>query len=90
MRQSLQQFADDVNQPDCDGRLGESISSKLGWMAGPSPTADQIYQEFIVQGQSYYQRPGIVTLSEWVALTRLTVFGQPSDSPLCELVGGTT
>lgn len=66
------------------------ISSSWGWIGGPSPTADQIYQEFIVQGQSYYQAAGDSDAYPNGSVDNVNGFGQPSDSPYVTSVGGTT
>jgi len=66
------------------------ISTSWTWSGGPSATADQIYQQFILQGQSYFQ-----CSSDFDAYVAGTVddpnyFGTPADSPYVTSVGGTT
>lgn len=63
--------------------LANQISSS--WLIGDDPTWDQIYQQYALQGQSFYQASGDNGAFVWSEPGQ-----QRTDTPYVTLVGGTT
>jgi hypothetical protein len=70
------------------------VSSSWGWTGGPSATTDQIFQQMILQGQSYFNASGdscaFLPPGSPGSVDDPTFFGAPSDSPYITQVGATT
>jgi Pro-kumamolisin, activation domain len=61
----------------------KQFSSSWGYSAGPSQTADEIFQQMAAQGQSFFQASG--DGDAWTG-----PIWQPAESPYVTSVGGTT
>jgi uncharacterized repeat protein (TIGR01451 family) len=74
------------------------ISCSWGWMGGPSATTDQIFQQMIIQGQTFFDASGDVCAflpagpsgSAPGSVDDPNAFNAPSDDPYITQVGGTT
>ena len=83
-------YPDDVLNAMATENRAKQLSASWGWGGGPSATTDQIFQQMIAQGQSFFHSSGdsdaflpgqVDDPNEAVA---------PSDSPYITQVGGTT
>jgi subtilase family serine protease len=68
----------------------KSLSSSWGWTGGPNPVIDQIFQEMILQGQTFFDASGDSDAFPPGAVDDPTVPNAPSDNPYIVQVGGTT
>jgi hypothetical protein len=74
---------DDVLNRMATDNLAKQLSSSWLWDPGDDPIADQIYQQFAAQGQTFFTAAGDVD-----AYTSGIPF--PADNPYITVVGGTT
>lgn len=75
-------ITDTLNKIATDGGANQISSS---WLIGDDPSWDQIYQEYALQGQSFYQAAGDNGAFVWSDTTQ-----QQTDTPYATLVGGTS
>lgn len=70
------------------------ISSSWGWSGGPSGTTDQIFQQMILQGQTFFDASGDVCAflpaGQPGSVDDPTLPNAPSDDPYITQVGATT
>ena len=66
------------------------ISSSWGWNGGPNATTDQIFQEMIVQGQTYFDAVGDSDAFLPGEVDDPNTVNEPSSNPFITQVGGTT
>ena len=67
----------------------KQISCSWTWTGGPSTTTDQIFQQMIAQGQSFFTASGDVDSYKNGAVDNASLFGYPAQSPYVTSVGGT-
>jgi subtilase family serine protease len=66
------------------------ISSSWGWSGGPDATTEQIFQQMIIQGRSYFNATGDGDAFLPGAVDNPAYTNYPSSSPNITQVGGTT
>ena len=77
-----------LNQIAMDN-AARQVSCSWGWGGGPSATSDQIFQEMILQGQSFFNASGDTDASLPGEFDDPNGFGYPTCSPYLTQVGGT-
>jgi uncharacterized repeat protein (TIGR01451 family) len=83
-------FPDDVLNVMATENRARQLSASWGWGGGPSAATDQIFQQMIAQGQSFFHSSGDAdAFPPGVVDDPLYGFA-PSDSPYITQVGGTT
>jgi uncharacterized repeat protein (TIGR01451 family) len=80
---------DVLNQIAVDNSARQ-VSCSWGWTGGPSGTTDQIFQEMIVQGQSFFDAVGDSDAFLPGEVDDPNFPGEPSSTPFITQVGGTT
>ncbi len=75
--------ADDMLNRMATDNLAAQLGSSWTWGTGDDPNADQIFQEFAAQGQSFFNASGDVDAYG-------TSIPFPADNPYITVVGGTT
>jgi uncharacterized repeat protein (TIGR01451 family) len=82
-----------LNQIAVDN-AARQVSSSWGWSGGPSGTTDQIFQEMILQGQTFFDASGDVDAflppGSPGSVDDPNTYNAPSDCPYIIQVGGTT
>jgi len=82
-----------LNQIAVDNSVRQ-ISSSWGWTGGPSSTTDQIFQQMILQGQSFFNASGdscaYLPPGSSGSVDDPNFPGAPSDNPYITEVGATT
>lgn len=66
------------------------VSCSWGWTGGPNATTDQIFQEMIVQGQTFFHASGDSDAFLPGEVDNPNNLFEPSSSPFITQVGGTT
>jgi Pro-kumamolisin, activation domain len=80
---------DILNQMATDDKA-EELGCSWGWGGGPSATTDNIFQEMIAQGQSFFNASGDSDAFPPGTLDSPNSYNAPSSSPYITQVGGTT
>ena len=78
-----------LNQIAADNSARQ-ISCSWGWLGGPSATSDQIFQQMILQGQTFFNASGDSDAFLPGQVDDPNQFGYPSCTPYITQVGGTT
>lgn len=80
----------DVLSRIANDNLVKQVSCSWGWTGGPSATTDQILQQMIAQGQSFFVASGDSDAFLFGNVDSSTNYGTPSASAYVTSVGGTT
>ena len=80
---------DVLNQIAVDNSARQ-ISCSWGWTGGPNGTTDQIFQEMLVQGQTFFDAVGDADAFLPGQVDDPTLPNEPSSNPYITQVGGTT
>lgn len=70
--------------------LAKTIGCSWGWSGGPSSTTDQLFQQMIAQGQSFFSASGDSDAFTTGEIDNASQPNAPSDNPYITIVGGTT
>lgn len=80
---------DDILNRMVTDNEARQLSSSWGWSGGPSATTDQIFQEMIAQGQTFFNASGDSDAFPPGAVDDPNLPNAPSDNPFITQVGGT-
>jgi uncharacterized repeat protein (TIGR01451 family) len=83
-------FPDDVLNVMANDNRARQLSASWGWGGGPSPTTDQILQQMIAQGQTFFHSSGDADAFPPGTMDDPLLGFAPGDSPYAIQVGGTT
>jgi hypothetical protein len=75
--------ADDILNQMATDNLAKQLSSSWSWGVSPDLVADQIFEEFVAQGQTFFQSSGDVG-------AYVGSIAAPQDDPYVTVVGGTS
>jgi uncharacterized repeat protein (TIGR01451 family) len=83
-------FPDDILNAMATENRARQLSASWGWGGGPSATTDQIFQQMIAQGQTFFHSSGDSDAFLPGQVDDPLEGFAPSDSPYITQVGGTT
>ncbi len=80
----------DIISRMANDNLAKTIGCSWGWSGGPSSTTDQLFQQMISQGQSFFSASGDSDAFTPGEIDNSSQQNAPSDNPYITIVGGTT